>query len=190
MNFPLSYELTLEIVSVICGLVYLILIIKENVWGWPFGIFGSAVAIVLFLETRLYSEAILHFYYVIIGIYGWRLWSRPKSETQITTWNWWHHIIAIMSCASITLGVGFIFETYTDADKPYFDATTSIFSYFASYLEAKKILSSWIYWIVINLFTIGLYHTKDLSLYSGLMAVYLVLSVVGYFKWKRAYMLQ
>lgn len=186
----MTLELTLEIFSVLCGLIYLILIIQENVWGWPFGIVGSAVAIVLFVETKLYSEAILHFYYVLIGIYGWWLWSKPKSQIRITTWHWWQHIIAVVSCIFITLGVGYIFQTYTDADKPYFDASTSIFSYFASYLEAQKILSSWIYWIIINLFTIGLYHTKDLSFYSGLMVIYLGLSVVGYLKWRKAYHLQ
>ena len=190
MTYSYSFELTLEILSVACGLVYLILIIKENIWGWPFGIVGSAIAIVLFVETKLYSEAILHGYYVIIGVYGWWLWSKPQVTLKITTWKWWQHGVAILSCISLTFGAGFLFETYSDADKPYFDASTSIFSYFASYLEAKKILSSWIYWIVINLFTIGLYHTKDLSLYSGLMVVYLGLSVVGYLKWKKVYHLQ
>ena len=94
------------------------------------------------------------------------------------------------SCSALPWELAISSNTYTDADKPYFDATTSIFSYFASYLEAKKILSSWIYWIVINLFTIGLYHTKDLSFYSGLMVVYLGMSVVGYMKWKKEYQLQ
>ena len=186
----LNFELTLEIISVICGLIYLVLIIKQNIWGWPFGVIGSAIAIILFVETKLYSEAILHGYYVIIGIYGWWLWSAPKKPLKITTWQWWHHLIAIVSCFSLTVGTGYLFDTYTDADKPYFDATTSVFSYFASYLEAKKILSSWIYWIVINLFTIGLYHTKDLSFYSGLMVVYLGMSVFGYLKWKKEFQAQ
>lgn len=186
----MSYELTLEIISVIFGLIYLILMIKENIWCWAFGIVGSGLSIFLFIETKLYSEAILYAYYVVIGIYGWWLWGRPKGKLLIGKWKGYQHIIAVVICVLLSMLMGYGFSIWTDADKPYFDSTTSVFSYFASYLEAKKILSSWIYWIVVNLLTIGLYHTKDLSFYSGLMAVYLVLSVVGYFRWKKSYDLQ
>jgi nicotinamide mononucleotide transporter len=190
MNFSFSYLWTLEVLSVLCGLVYLVLIIKENIWGWPFGIIGSALSIVLFIESKLYSEAILYGYYVLIGIYGWWLWSKPKAENKITVRGWKFHFIAIVSCLSLTGIVGYLFSTYTDADKPYFDGLTSVFSYFASYLEAKKILSSWFYWIGINVLTIGLYYTKDLSYYSALMLVYFGLSVFGYYKWKKVYQAQ
>lgn len=187
---PMSYELILEIIAVVFGLLYLILLIKENIWCWAFGIVGSGLSIFLFVETKLYSEAILYGYYVVIGIYGWWLWNRPKAKLLISKWNWFNHVIAVAACAVLSLLLGYGVSIWTDADKPYFDATTSIFSYFASYLEAKKILSSWVYWIFVNLLTIGLYNTKDLSLYSGLMAIYFVLSIVGYIKWMNAYKLQ
>ena len=60
----------LELIAVILGLIYLILLIKEKIACWIFGILSSAISIYLFYSIQLYSEAILYFYYVIIGIYG------------------------------------------------------------------------------------------------------------------------
>ena len=84
----------------------------------------------------------------------------------------------------LSLGLGYTFTSYTDADKPYLDATTTIFSFIASILEARKILSAWIYWIVINGVTVGLYFSKSLDIYAAVMVIYFVMSVVGYREWK------
>ena len=81
--------------------------------------------------------------------------------------------------------VGGTSYTCTAATSPYLDALTTIFSFFATYLEAKKILSAWIYWIIINGLTIGLYLTKGLDIYSTLSVIYFVMSFVGYVKWKK-----
>ena len=72
----------LELIAVILGLIYLILLIKEKIACWIFGILSSAISIYLFYSIQLYSEAILYFYYVIIGIYGFWLWSIKGVEKK------------------------------------------------------------------------------------------------------------
>ena len=77
-------NLILEILSVGLSLTFLILLIKENVNCWFFGISGSIVSIFLFYKIGLYAESILYFYYVIIGIYGYQLWgSKNKSQLPV-----------------------------------------------------------------------------------------------------------
>ena len=88
----------------------------------------------------------------------------------------------------LSFGLGYVFDTYTDAEKPYLDASTTTFSLFASVLEARKILSGWAYWIVINGVTVGLYFSKSLDIYAGLMVIYFVMSIVGYFQWRKDYL--
>jgi nicotinamide mononucleotide transporter len=81
--------------------------------------------------------------------------------------------------------LAWFFNSYTDAERPYIDSFTTVFSFLATFLEAKKVLSSWKYWIVINGVTIGLYFDKGLDIYAGLILVYFIMSFVGYFKWKK-----
>ena len=179
--------LAIEILATLTSLGYLLLLIKQNRWCWPLAIVSSLLSIYLFLESKLYSESILYGYYVLIAVYGWWNWSRPSSTLRVSTWELKYHVIAIASCFALAFGLGFLFKTNTDADKSFLDATTTVFSFFASILEAKKILSGWIYWIIINGVTVGLYFSKSLDIYAGLMVIYFVMSIVGYWEWRKEY---
>ena len=63
----------LEITAVLFSLTYLVLLIKEKIACWFFGIAASIISIYIFYKTGLYSEAILYSFYVIIGFYGFLL---------------------------------------------------------------------------------------------------------------------
>ena len=95
------------------------------------------------------------------------------------------HVFCVITTSVLALALAWFFDSYTDADWPYLDAFTTMFSFLATYLEAKKVLSGWVYWIVINGLTIGLYYNKDLDYYSALTLIYFIMSFVGYFKWKK-----
>jgi nicotinamide mononucleotide transporter len=178
----------LEIIAVILGLAYLFFLIKENILCWYFGVFGSLVSILLFYRTGLYSESILYVYYVVIGVYGFLHWKKSLKKSkvfQITDYAVTTYLKMIVLGEVLSLLLGFSFEKFTGASMPYLDAHTTIFSFIASYLEVKKKLGAWVFWIVINAVTIILYLKKDLNLYTGLTLVYLVFSFIGYFQWKK-----
>ncbi len=180
----------IEIISVLFGLTFLVLLISQNILCWWFGIVGSLLSIFLFYHTKLYSEAILYTYYVLMGFYGYYSWSNNKPKNNLTLAvsekGLSFHLMAIVSSALTAIYLGWYFENYSDANSPYLDALTTIFSFLATYLEAKKILSAWIYWIIINGFTIVLYLTKGLDIYATLFVVYFIMSFIGYFKWKKS----
>lgn len=179
-------NLALEITAVIMNLIYLILLIKEKIACWIFGIAGSAVSVCLFYLVGLYSEAILYIYYIVIGIYGYALWSR-KRETPLSvkSINFKKHLFWIVSGVFCAVILGFTFKKLTDAVNPFLDSFTTIFSFIASYLEANKIISSWVFWIIINLSTIVLYLKEGLILYTLLTIVYLIFSFIGFSQWNK-----
>jgi nicotinamide mononucleotide transporter len=188
----MSFEINtfLEIVSVAFSLLYLVLLIKEKKICWFFGIAGSLLSIFLFYRIHLYSESILYIYYVIIGVYGYYLWDKNEKENnefRISTYKLSSHLILLFIGGIGGSLLGYIFDNYTDAENAYLDAFTTIFSFIASYLEAKKVLSAWLFWIVLNGVTIYLYSQKSLDWYAGLTLIYTVFSFVGYFKWKKVY---
>lgn len=184
----LELNTILEILGVTFNLLYLILLIQEKIVCWIFGILGSAISIWLFMRMNLYSESILYVFYVLIGFYGYYSWNHTDKNNEtlpITTWKYMPHVISLIVGLFTGYGLGYYFDTYTDAQNAYFDAYTTVFSFIASYMEAKKILSSWIFWIIINGATIFLYSSRGLDIYSLLTVVYFVSSFVGYFTWKK-----
>lgn len=179
----------IEWVGLVINLIYLVLLIKRSIWCWPAGIVGSGLSIFLFIGSGLYSEAILYTFYVIIGVYGWLKWSgKADSHQQIHAirWNLGKHAVSILAGLAMTLGLGFFFSQNTDASRPFEDAFSTGFSFVASFLEAQRVLSGWLYWVVLNAFSIWLYHDRGLILYSGLSIVYTIMSVYGYYSWRKA----
>ena len=182
-------NLIIEVMATGASLLYIVLLIRERVSCWPFGIAGSLLSIYLFIDTRLYSEAILYAFYVGMGIWGWARWSARAGAGS-------HPVIrlstmgnAVLIAASLAFGLtlGHLLATFTDAERPLIDAMTTSFSFAATFLEVRKTLDAWVYWMVINAVTIWLYQDRALDIYAALMGIYAVLSVVGFVRWRQAY---
>jgi nicotinamide mononucleotide transporter len=178
----------LEWLSVALNLLFVIYIIREQRIGWVFGIVGSFISIAIFVGVKLYSEAILYSYYVVMGFYGWQKWKEGEASTlKISTRSLVYHAKYILVCLLLSFGLGAFFNANTDAQKPFADAFSTVFSFFATYLEAQKVVSAWLYWVVLNAFSVWLYVERGLSVYAGLMVIYSILSVLGYVKWRKIY---
>ncbi|MFT4205151.1 MAG: nicotinamide riboside transporter PnuC [Chitinophagaceae bacterium] len=183
----------LEIIGLVVGLLYLALIIGESIWCWIFGIVGSAITVFLYFHTKLYLESILNVYYVWAGFYGWWFWEKEKKKNvgktnvPVVVWKPLYHGVNIVVCLTLSLIVGLLMARYTDSPRPTVDAAMAIFSFSATYLEARKVLSAWIYWFAINGCAIALQFDRGLNLYAYLSIVYTVMSIVGYFKWRNTY---
>src|SRR5690554_5752420 len=175
----------LEIVSVIFGILYLILMIRENIWCWIFGIFASAITVYLYVHVTLYLEAGLNIYYILVGFYGWTYWYQQqnkeaisgKKNVPIRTWKLSNHITTLISCGILSMILGMIMHQYTNSERPYIDAAITVFSFVATYMEARKVLSTWHYWFLLNTAAIflqidrGLYFFAILSLFYTIMCV-------------------
>jgi len=176
---------------VVTGLLFLVLLIYEIIWCWLFGIVSSAAFVVLMFITKLYSESILYFIYIFIGVYGWIRWTKgPQGVLRITKAPLRKRMILVGLAALLSVLTGYLFSNYTDANRPYADAGSTVFSLLASYMEANKWLSAWLFWIGINGFSVWLYADRALNLSSMLMVVYFILSIWGFLAWRRKYLKQ
>ncbi|NVK03253.1 MAG: nicotinamide mononucleotide transporter [Flavobacteriia bacterium] len=175
-----------EALGAILNLAFLILLIRRSVYCWPFGILGSGISIVAYIDAGLYSEAILYGFYVLIGIYGWYQWDKHSdSHKQIKPIQWGikQHLIAIAVAFAGMLGLGWFFSDAEGVSRPYEDAFSTSFAFVASYLEAKQVLSGWIYWIVLNGFSVWLNNDRGLVAFAFLAVINTIMSVYGYYSW-------
>lgn len=204
LHQPLFY---LEIGAVVFNILFLIYLVREKRVCWIYGIIASLLSVVLFtsMENPLYSESLLYIFYALFGVYGWLNWSKKKigdrgkdigfgdegfadhGEIPIKEWGVRDHVMAFLVGVTGMGFLGYFFSTRTDADVPYADAFSTSFSFVATFMEAHKVLSGWLYWIVLNGFTIWLYAYKEAYVYSGLMVVFTVISVLGYVGWRKKY---
>jgi nicotinamide mononucleotide transporter len=180
----------LEKIAVACGLANIYLTVRQNIWCWPVGVVMVSLYIYIFYETKLYSDAALNVFFLVMQFYGWYHWTRGgvdhsrslRPVTRLSRRGW---LLTAAGVAAWTAGVGTLMHRYTDAAAPYPDSFTTILSVIAQFLLTRKILENWTLWIVADLVYIGVYTFKALYWTAGLYVVFLALCIQGYREWNR-----
>jgi nicotinamide mononucleotide transporter len=180
----------LEAAGVLFSVLYLVLAIRESLWCWPAAFLSSALTIFVMFGARLYSEAALNVFYAAMAVYGWYQWryggrTTGMRELPITVWPLKAHALAIGGSVALSSCVGWLMSRNTEAAFPYLDAFVTVASVVTTYMVARKILENWIYWLVVDSLSLYLYWQRELNLYVGLFALYLVLVVIGLVRWHR-----
>ena len=188
----LNYAWSLEGISTLFAIIYLILAIKQNIWCWFFGIISTVIFFYLMVQGKLYMEAALQIFYIGISFYGIWQWkhggknSGTNTQLKITSWNSHQHLVAIALIVGLASLSGYLLNTYTDAAKPFIDSFTTWGGVVATYMVAKKVFENWHYWFVIDAVSIYLFYSRGFYIYALLFAIYLILIIIGYFTWKKS----
>jgi nicotinamide mononucleotide transporter len=179
----------LEIVAVVFGLANIYLTVKQNIWGWVAGAVMVSLYIYITFGARLYSDALLNVFFLVMQFYGWYEWthgpvehSRSLSAVKRLGLRGWLWTAAGVIAGAAALGTGM--RHYTNASLPYLDATATALSVFGQFLMTKKYLDNWTLWIIADVLYVALiYPRKGLYLTAGLYVVFLALCIQGYREW-------
>jgi nicotinamide mononucleotide transporter len=174
-----------EITGVVFGLVGVWLTSRQNVWCWPVGLVNVVCFLVMFIGARLYADAALQVVYIFLSLYGWYSWSRPRAEIPVVrfTARGWAVSAAVLVCGA--LAVGFVLSR-TDAVLPWVNAATAVASLVAQWMMTRKVLESWLVWIVADVVMIWVNVHQELYFTGGLYVVYIGLCISGWIAWKRS----
>jgi len=199
MNFDLttiinafSLMSSWEIGASFLGVAYIVFLAKESLWAWVFGFFSTLIYTIIFWEGALVSSSFLNFYYMIMAFYGFYLWNKGTEEDKlkISTRPLSYHLKSITIGILMTLSIGYLSSTYTDAKFVYIDSFIMVFSIISTWMVTQKVLENWLYWIVIDSVAIVLYWNNGYLATVLLFTLYIILGVFGYLKWKKEFNLQ
>lgn len=177
-----------EWLATLFGLVNVFLVVRRSVWNFPFGVATVALQGWVYLGSRLYSDALLQLFFVVINMYGWWVWARNRTdagEVQVRWMAWPARIGWLTGCAAAIAAWGWLMHRFTDAALPWWDASVAMMSVAAQIIMSRRFIENWIAWIAVDVVAIGVYATKDLWLFAGLYAVFLTMSVWGLIDWRR-----
>ena len=197
MGYPMSY---VELIGTACYLWSVWLITKRHILTWPVGIVSVLLYMALFYQIRLYSDAAEQVYYLVISVYGWWRWSQSSQEqggnaARVKYSSRRGIVIGLVVTAILSLVAGaFVSRVHLllptlfpePASFPYLDALTTVMSFTAMWLMARKRSESWLYWIVVDIIGVGLYYAKEVRFIALLYVVLLVMAIKGLSAWGRA----
>jgi nicotinamide mononucleotide transporter len=189
MIFDWVIKSYIEILGVLTGLIYLYFSVKQIIWLWPFGILTSLLYMYVFYNAGFYADMSLQIYYFFISIYGWFHWlkgnkdsSRGLKVSSISKKEW---LIYILITILLTIIFGVILSHLHGSNLPYWDAFTTSASVIATWMLARKIIENWLWWVVIDIVSLGMYLYKGLYPTLLLFAFYTTMAIIGYLQWKK-----
>ncbi len=188
--FAMVGERPTEIAAVVLGLINISLLVRRSIWNYPFGIVMVSLYAWIFYGAKLYSDVLLQFFFFVVQFYGWYYWLKGRGGDGLVIVERLTGGQALGYAGAAVAGVamlGTFMARFTDAAFPYWDASIAVLSVIAQILLARRRLENWILWILVDVLAIGLYWVKDLHPTAALYAVFLTLSGVGLFSWRRAW---
>jgi len=196
LGYPLSY---VELLGTVFNLASVWLAARNRVATWPVGLVGVLLFLALFYQIRLYSDAFEQVFYLAASVYGWRQWARvsgpnarPALPIRISSAR--SILLAALATVVLSLLAGRLTSRLhllapalfpEAASYPYPDAATTVMSFAATLLMARRRLECWAYWILVDIAGVWLYAAKEVRFVALLYAIFLVLATGGLLRWIR-----
>lgn len=191
LNSP-DFLRTLDVTATILGLIYIWQEYNASIYLWLTGIIMPLVDIFLYYEAGLYADFGMAIYYTLAAIYGYLVWKFGKKRNQhegeempITRMKkklWLPVTIAFLVTWAI---IYWILITFTNSNVPITDSFANALSFVGLWALARKYVEQWLVWIVVDAVLAVLYLYKGIPFKAGLYALYVVIAIMGYYKWKR-----
>lgn len=190
MNAELAYFIDnpLEIFAAVTALLCVWLAIRVHVLNWPVAIISSILYWMIFNKAGYYSDSLLQIVFIILQIYGWVQWYAPlKSSESIqkATTNWTIKAVVVAILFWI-LWYYVLLNWKPHASLPLLDSGTTAFSLLAIYMQAKKYLQNWWFWLLVDVVYIPMYWHKQLYITAFIYSLYLIMAMEGYRQWKNS----
>lgn len=187
-----DFLLALDITATIVGLVYIWLEYRASIYLWIAGIIMPAIDIFLYYEAGLYADFGMAIYYTLAALYGYAVWKWGKKrgtaadeQLPITRFPKRKVLPVALLFAVAWAAIYEILIHFTNSDVPITDSFANALSFVGLWALARKYLEQWMVWIVVDVVLSALYIYKGIPFKASLYALYVVIAVAGYFKWKK-----
>jgi len=162
---------------------------RRRMLSWPVGFAACLVYGWVFLDARLYSDALLQGAFALFIAYGWYRWRRNlggDGRVRVAPLPAAHALAALGVGAVGAVGLGWAMHAWTDAALPWLDAALTAFSLVAQWWQDRRHTAAWWLWIAVDVVYVGEYAYKQLRLTSALYAGFVLLAAIGLRAWRRA----
>ena len=179
----------LDILTTILGLIYIWLEYRAHIALWVVGIVMPALDVYLYYSHGLYGDAGMAVYYTLAAVYGLCIWKfkktkKLKRELPIIYMPMKKYLPVTVFFLVAWAVTYYILVTWTNSTVPLLDSFTNALSFVGLWALARKYIEQWFFWIVVDAVCTVLYVQKGIPFKAGLYGLYVVIAVMGYFKWK------
>ena len=165
----------------------IVLAARNNIHTWWTGVVGCALFAWVFVDAKLYSDAILQAFFIAANVGGWWNWLHGnRGEPVPIRWTPVRRLAGLVTAGlAFAAAWAYLMARFTDAAAPLADSTVLALSVVAQLLLMGRRVENWIVWIVVNTIAVPLFWSRGLHLTAALYAFYWFNAWWAFFHWKR-----
>ena len=188
----------MEIFTLVTGVIYLILEIRQKNFMWVVGIATSLAAMWVFFSQGLYASFGLNTYYLVtsfIGLWHWRrdkqeLASAPEESVHLNRLTWKTVIVSMLVMLAAVPGLSALMDYLAalglkENPMSFLDASVAVLSAVATWWLVKSYLAQWWLWIIADTMSVILCAMQGMWWMAALYVAYVAGAVVGLVHWKK-----
>lgn len=157
--------------------------------SFPMGLASVILYVKIFVDARLYSDALLQVIFGALILYGWVRWLKnlePDGRVRVVPLPRYRAVVALLIGIAGALILGFAMHRWTNAALPWLDSALTSFSLVAQWWQDRRHTAAWWLWIAVDVIYVGEYIYKSLLITAVLYALFVLLAVLGLRAWQRA----
>lgn len=186
-----SFQIGLELLATITGVVSVIFAINKRIWVYPVGIISTVLYTYLLFQWGLYGDMLINAYYTIMSFYGWWAWMNFKEAAEIDNLKLnivlTHMIYCLVGGFVLVISIYFIkygsFHNIPAVN--WIDALCASLFLVAMFLMAQKRIENWLFWMAGNTLAVYLFYIKGYTITSIQYSFFLGLAVIGWKQWRK-----
>lgn len=191
-------EKSFEIFTLITGVIYIILEIRQKNFMWVVGILTSLAAMYVFFCQGLYASFGLNTYYLVTSFIGLWHWRRDKEILQAEGDDSVHlnrlnlssvlagGLVAVIGVLALTLGMAQLAKLgLQENPMSLLDATATMLSVVATWWLVKSYIQHWWLWIIADALSTALCLSLGMWWMAALYGAYTASAIIGYMHWRR-----
>ena len=184
------FVISLEMIAFVFGIASVYYAKKENILVYPTGLIATCITVFLLYRAGYFGDMVVNFYYSVMSIYGWYVWSRPTVDNgvlEISRTTKREKLIGLMLFVVTIVVIFVVYRIFAQAIEVenYIDVFTSGIFFTAMYFMALKKIENWTLWIVADIISIPLYAYRGLGILSLQFLIFTIMAVQAYIEWKK-----
>lgn len=188
----------MEVFTLVTGILYIILEIRQKNLMWFVGVVTSLAAMWVFFRQGLYASFCLNTYYLVTSFVGLWQWRRDRNRIDAAIREDTHGgdvihlnrlslkvvVVSAVIMAAGTLVFAWVMEKLENP-MSLLDASVAVLSAIATWWLVRSYLQQWWLWIAADALSTVLCITQEMWWMALLYAAYTLSAVYGYIHWKR-----
>lgn len=187
----------MEIFTLVTGVIYIILEIRQKNFMWVVGILTSVAAMWVFFRQGLYASFVLNAYYLVTSFIGLWQWGRDKVRLQQTEkaqdegdvihlnrLSFKTIFISLIVAVVGTFALAHVMELLENP-MSFLDASVAVLSAVATWWLVRSYPEQWWLWIVADTLSAVMCASQGMWWMTALYAAYALSAVCGLSYWKK-----